>query len=388
LNERIRVLRVIARLNAGGPAYHVSLLSGRLDPERYETLLVAGEVGRGEATMEDLAGQYGGQLTKVRHLGPELRPTSDLRALVTLVRIVRAFRPHIVHTHTAKAGFLGRLAACAARPRPIIVHTYHGHVLEGYFGRVKALLFRLLERAMAKVSDRLVGVSQATVNDLIRLGVAPPDDFAVIPVGLNLEAFVEESSAERSQFRTLVGCGEGEMLATYVGRFVPIKRLDVTVEAIAIARQRGVPVRLVLVGDGACRQHLARQAERLGIADAVTFAGYRTDLAAIIAATDIAVLSSDNEGTPVFLIEAAAGRRPAVATGVGGVPDVVSLESGLLVAPGNPMEMAGAIARLAADPALREEMGRRAEAHVRGRFTADRLLADVDRLYSELLDSR
>jgi glycosyltransferase involved in cell wall biosynthesis len=380
---------VIARLNAGGPAYHVSLLSGRLDPSRYETLLVAGEVGPGEVSMDRLAERYGAQLQTLSVLGPELRLKADVLALRELTRIARRFRPHIVHTHTAKAGFLGRLAACAVRPRPIIVHTYHGHVLEGYFGVVRTALYRLLERAMARLSDRLIAVSSATVDDLVRLGVGARDDFAVVPVGLDLDPFGEDATAdERLRLRRSLGCREDEVLATYVGRLVPIKRLDIAIEATALARRGGAPLRLAIVGEGKSRVELERHAERLGVADAVTFLGYRSDVATIIAATDIAVLSSDNEGTPVFLIEAAAGRRPAVATAVGGVPDVVTPGSGLLVSPGNPAAMAGAIGRLVSEPLLREEMGTRAEAHVRDRFDARRLVADIDRLYRDLLDSR
>src|SRR3954447_5649350 len=158
----------------GGPAHHVSLLSGLLDPQRYDTLLLYGEVGPGEASLEGIARERHAQLEVVPGLGPELNPLRDLRALVSLVRSVRRFRPDIVHTHTAKAGMLGRLAAVlAGRPRPIIVHTYHGHVLEGYFGPLLNTVFRTLERWLGRVSNVLIGVSSATVDDLVRLRVAP-----------------------------------------------------------------------------------------------------------------------------------------------------------------------------------------------------------------------
>src|SRR6478735_7755654 len=163
--QRIRVMRVIARLNMGGPAHHVGFLSGLLDPERYETVLLHGDVGAGEAALSSTADRYGVR----RETVPGLRP--ELRALVALVRAVRRFRPDIVHTHTAKAGMLGRLAALAMRPRPIIVHTYHGHVLEGYFGRLLNAFYRALERGLARVSDALIGVSSATVDDLVRLRI-------------------------------------------------------------------------------------------------------------------------------------------------------------------------------------------------------------------------
>src|SRR5215212_2073361 len=177
-------------MNVGGPAQHVSIVSGRLDPARYDTLLVTGRVGPGEASADHLAAERGARVLTLPDLGPDIDPAADARALAQLVRVVRGFRPHVVHTHTAKAGFLGRLAAAVAvRPRPRIVHTYHGHVLEGYFGRPKTELYRGLERAAARVSDVLVGVSEATVDDLVRLRVAPRERFRVIPLGLELDAF-------------------------------------------------------------------------------------------------------------------------------------------------------------------------------------------------------
>src|SRR4051794_24109625 len=175
----------------GGPAHHVSLLSGRLDPSRYETLLLHGDLGPGEDSLEDLVRQRHKNVAVVPGLGPELRPWQDLRALLALIRVIRRFRPDIVHTHTAKAGMIGRLAAALARPRPrVVVHTYHGHVLEGYFGAATNAFYRALERFLGRLSDALVGVSQATVDDLVRLRIAPPAKFRVIPVGLDLEPFV------------------------------------------------------------------------------------------------------------------------------------------------------------------------------------------------------
>src|SRR4051794_25531873 len=180
---RVRVLRVIARLNLGGPAHHVRLLSARLPPERYETLLVAGRVGPGEEELAAVAEDPRLHLRRLDALTPELDPRADAAALAGLIRTMREFKPDIVHTHTAKAGLLGRLAArLTAGRRPIVVHTYHGHVLEGYFGRVQTGVYRGLERGAARFSDRLIGVSQATVEDLVRLRVAPRERFTVVPL--------------------------------------------------------------------------------------------------------------------------------------------------------------------------------------------------------------
>ena len=377
--ERIRILRVIARLNIGGPAYHVSLLSGRLDPERYETLLVAGRPGPGEGSFEDLARHYGAHLRLLPSLSPEIDPREDLHSLRALGAIVRGFRPHIVHTHTAKAGALGRSAAllAAVRPRPLIVHTYHGHVLEGYFGRAVTTGYRAVERGLARFSDRLVGVSQATVDDLVRLGVAPRERFSVVPLGLDLDRFLGlDLDRERP---------EGDLVALYAGRLVPIKRVDLLLRALARARAGGARVRLVVLGDGPLRPELEQLARELGIDAAVTFLGYREDVLPHLAEAGLAVLSSANEGTPVALIEAGAAGLPAVGARVGGVADVVVPDAGLLVASGDEEGLAAALAELAADPDRRRAMGERARAHVRARYGAERLLSDVDRLYRELL---
>jgi glycosyltransferase involved in cell wall biosynthesis len=389
LPGRIRVLRVIARMNIGGPAHHVSMLSGRLDRERFETLLVHGKLGAHEGSFEDLARREGCTVEVLRDLGPELRPTGDVRALAALIRVIRAFRPHIVHTHTAKAGFVGRLAALLSPgPRPIIVHTYHGHVLEGYFGRAQSEVYRRLERGLGRVSDCLIGVSRATVDDLVRLGVAPRDRFRVVPIGLELGRFVHPDPGAAARFRDDCGAGAHELLVASVGRLEPIKRVDLILQAAAKARESGVPVRLLIVGDGSCRADLERLAQTLGLADAVAFLGYVADTSAVVAAADVAILASDNEGTPVALIEAAAAGRPAVATAVGGVPEVVTPATGVLVAPGDHDALAQGLSRLAGDAGLRAQMGARAQAHVTRSFSIERLLRDVEALYDELLSRR
>jgi glycosyltransferase involved in cell wall biosynthesis len=363
----------------GGPAHHVALLSGLLDRDRYETLLLHGEVGAGEASLEAVAHSLDARLEAVPGLRPELRPADDLRALVALVRTVRSFRPDIVHTHTAKAGMLGRLAAVlAGRPRPVIVHTYHGHVLEGYFGTVVTAGYRTVERGLARVSDRLIGVSQSTVDDLVRMRVAPRERFTVVPLGLEL-----------GRFLSLDPRPEGDdVVALYAGRLVPIKRVDVLIRALAQARAAGAALRLVVLGDGELRPELERLARDLGVAPQVAFLGYRDDVVPYLEAADVAVLSSANEGTPVALIEAAAAARPLVGTRVGGVADVVAPGTGRLVESGDERALAGALVELAFDRGLRLELGARAREHVRARYGVERLLDDVDRLYRELLGGR
>jgi glycosyltransferase involved in cell wall biosynthesis len=303
------------------------------------------------------------------------------------VAITRRFRPDIVHTHTAKAGFLGRFAAAmSGRRRPIIVHTYHGHVLEGYFGKITSEVFRYLERAGGMLSDRLIAVSQPTAEDLIRMRVAPADKFRVIRLGLPIEPFLDLSArpselpSERSEDQPLT--------ATYVGRLVPIKRVDVMLRAVAMARSHGTSIRLKIVGDGPLREELAALASTLGIAEAVDFLGYQRDLVKVSRESDIGILTSDNEGTPVSLIEMAAAGRPLVATKVGGVSEVVPEGTGLLAPAGDAGVVAGHLVKLASSSELRRQLGARAREHDRDSYRIERLLTDIDQLYTELLLAR
>lgn len=374
-------------MNVGGPAHHVSLLSGEAFPPRFETLLVSGVIGRDEASFDDLAVERGANLCTVPHLGPQVNPLGDARALRAIARIARAFRPQIVHTHTAKAGMVGRLAALTVSPRPIIVHTFHGHVLEGYFSKPVSAGYVHMERALGRISDRLIGVSSATVDDLVRLKIAPPKRFEVIPLGLVLDRFLEVSPRRAVAFRAELGLPDDAVLVTFTGRLVQIKRLDVLLDGVATARRAGANVVLAIVGDGPERANIERYASRLGVIDAVRFAGYRRDLPEILAATDIAALSSDNEGTPVSLIEASAAGRPSVSTRAGGVADVIKEGAGLLVECGDGEALGHALAELAADPERRLRMGAVAREHARHNFTSEQLVDRVAGLYDRLLRS-
>jgi glycosyltransferase involved in cell wall biosynthesis len=370
----------------GGPAHQASLLSGRrLDPARYETLLIHGSVPPGEESLAELAQEEGASTEFVEELGRPVSPFDDLRALARLRTIARRFRPHLVHTHTAKAGFLGRVVALSLRPRPAVVHTYHGHVLEGYFTPPVNRAYRSLEAFLSRFSDSLIGVSDATVDDLVRLRVAPRERFQIVPLGLDLDPFAQVSDRDGQGLRAQLGLGGDDLVCTYVGRLVTIKRLDVLIGGFARAREVDQRLRLVIVGDGELRPSLERMVNRLGVTSAVTFLGYRRDLPPIIAATDIAVLTSASEGTPVSLIEAGAAGRPAVASAVGGVPEVVIPETGLLFPPGDERALGRALLRMADDSQLRVEMGRRARDHVLVRYSVARLVADIDALYQDLL---
>lgn len=387
----IRILRVIARLNVGGPALHVSYLSSELDAIGYRTVLVAGEVSPGEGTMEQIALARGVDLRSVGGLKREIDPLKDIVAVARLVRLMRAFRPQILHTHTAKAGALGRTAALlAGRGRPqVVVHTYHGHVLSGYFGDRANAMFRLLERLLAKVSDALIAVSPEVRDDLVRYGVAPASRIVVVRLGLDLEARTAAPAGARECERERLGVAEGAFLIGWVGRMTEIKRVEDLLAAFALVCVAGLDAHLALVGDGPLQEPLRELARELGVEQRCHFLGYTDEVGPLYRAFDVAVLSSANEGTPVTLIEALAAGVPAVATDVGGVGDVVEDgETGLLVAPGAPAELAAALLGLGRDPELRQRFAAAAAASVNERYALRRLVADLDELYRRLLAER
>ena len=374
----------------GGPAHQAALLSGRrFFPERYETILVHGALAPGEESLGHVAEQEGATAVYMPDIVQPVTPSRDLRALLRIAALIRRYRPHLIHTHTAKAGFLGRQAALIARgPRPVLVHTFHGHVLEGYFGPSKSRIYRGLERHLGHRTDVLIGVSQATVADLVRLGVAPAERFRVVPLGLDLGQYAAIDDDTRERERDELGIAADDVVCTFVGRIVPIKRLDLLIESFAAARASDSRLRLLLVGDGEERSVLEEQVARLGLADSVRFLGYREDLAPVLAATDIAVLSSANEGTPVSLIEAGAAGVPSVATDVGGVGEALASDGAILASPGDANSIAEAILLVADDGERRRRMGNAARSYALSRFGVDRLIGDIDGLYADLLKAR
>jgi glycosyltransferase involved in cell wall biosynthesis len=383
----VRVLRVIARLNVGGPALHVSYLARGLAGRGYETTLVAGDVGRGEASMAFVAEREGVDVVRLPGLSRELSPFRDLVATVHLARLIRRLRPDVLHTHTAKAGAVGRAAALlAGRRRPrVVVHTFHGHVLRGYFGTVGSLVFRAIETVLARSTDALVAVSPQVRDELVRFGVAPAAKFAVVRLGIELEPRVA-CDEDQAAIRARIGVSPDRFVVGWFGRMTAVKRTDDLLDALTALRERGVDALLLLVGDGADRERLERLAHGRGLAKSVLFLGYQEDVARWYAACDAIVLTSASEGTPVTLIEALAARRPVVATRVGGVEDVVQDGvTGHLVRPGDTHALAERLALLAADPELRRRMGEAGRAQVLQRYAVERLVDDVDRLYRSLL---
>ena len=389
MSEPVKVLRVIARLNVGGPALHVAYLTEGLAERGYDTTLVAGSLAHGEESMAHVARQRGARIVTLPHLARQVSPLNDLLAVRHLAKLIRTERPQILHTHTAKAGAVGRVAALLAgdaRP-PIVVHTFHGHVLRGYFNPLATLAFRTLERWLASVTTRLIAVSPEVRDDLVRLGVAPREKFVVIRLGIQLDERVGTDDTARRETRRRLGVSPESFVVGWVGRMTAVKRTDDVLLAFKGVIDRGVDAWLCLIGDGPDRQRLERRAHELGIAKRCLFVGYQNDVAPYYEAIDALLLPSANEGTPVSVIEALAAERPTVATRVGGVPDVVREGvDGYLVDVGDADTLAARLVELAGDPDKRDAMGREGRRRVLERYAVDRLVDDIDQLYRELLD--
>lgn len=388
--EPIRVLRVIARLNMGGPAIHVANLAAGLETRGYHTTLVAGSLARGEDSMAFLAERLGVTVVSVEELQREVSVLHDARSVLRVAELIRDERPHVLHTHTAKAGAIARAAALlavGARP-PVVLHTFHGHVLKGYFDAGRTAFFRQVERTLARASDVLVAVSPEVRDELVELGVAPLEKFVVIRLGIPLEERLGDPTAD-SDYRRLYGIPKDAFVVGWVGRMTGIKDTGAVVDIVRAVRERGVNAVLCMVGDGPDREGLEQLAHKLGIARYCYFVGYQSDVAGYYRLFDAFLLPSVNEGTPVSAIESLASGTPVVANRVGGVPDVVrDGVDGFLVEPGDVDAAAARLAELAADPALRSRLGESGRARVLERYSVERLVDDVDRLYRSLLASK
>lgn len=380
---KVRVLRLVSRLNVGGPAHQALLLTRDLNPDRYESWLVAGQEPPGEARAVAWIEAYGVPVYYVPFLEREPSWYKDLRALLYLWRFMLKKRPHLVHTHTAKAGALGRLAAWLAGV-PVRVHTFHGHSFEGYFSPWWSWLYRQIEAFLARLTHRIVALSDRQKQDLVeRFRIAPADKVVVIPLGFELERLDRYDPQRAAAFRSAwQGQEEGSLLLGWIGRMVPIKRVDRLLKAFARVKAAGRRVRLVLIGDGPERPALEALARTLNLEEALVWAGLQWDIASVLQALDAVVLTSDNEGTPVTLIEALACGVPVAATPVGGVPDVLENGKwGMLLT--EPLDQS-LQAFLEGLPQARKQ-AQAAQPYIRQRYGAARLLEDIDRLYRSLV---
>ncbi len=375
-------MRLIARLNIGGPAIHTTLLTERLDPSRFESTLVSGVEGEDEGHMWDVMGRRDWQPVIIPSLGREISPRADLSTLREVVRLMKAKQPHIVHTHTAKAGFVGRAAARLCRV-PVVAHTFHGNVFKGYFSPRKTALFVRIERKLALWSDRVIVLGEAQKREILSLGIGSQAKMRVVPLGLDLAPFLEVE-AMRGELRRELKVGEGVPIVGIVARLVPIKAIDLFLRAARQVLAARPEALFVVAGDGQLRAELEALARELKIEPSVRFLGFRSDLARLNADFSCVVLCSHNEGLPVAVIEALASARAVVATQVGSVGDlIVPDESGLLVPPGDVDALAQAILRTISEPEAAKRWGLAGRARVYPQLDISRLVRDIEGLYEE-----
>ena len=408
----MKILRIIARLNVGGPARHVVWLTDGLRANGYDTTLVTGVVPPGEDDMTYFARSAG----VTPHVIPQMSREISLRDALASWKVFRLMlreRPDLVHTHTAKAGTVGRVAgllyrwltpaALIGKPRACrFVHTYHGHVFHSYYGPAKTKLFLTIERALARlITDRILVVSEQQRREINEdFNVGRREQFTVIPLGLDLSLF-SDWQAKRRCLREELNASDDELLIGIVGRLTEIKNHAMFLRAAARLKQLSNStdqrrMRFVIIGDGSLRRTLEEQARELGLADDVVFLGTREDPGIFYPALDMVALTSHNEGTPLTLIEAMASERPVVSTAVGGVVDLLGArladgedytvcERGISVKSGDVEGFAAGLKRLAQDDGLRKELGGRGREFVTRNYAKERLIDDMSNLYEQLL---
>jgi len=400
----MKILRIIARLNVGGPARHVVWLTKEFESGEFQTILAAGTVPEGEEDMSYLALESGIKPVYIKQMSRELSP-KDVVSLWKIFGLMRSEKPDIVHTHTAKAGTIGRAAAFLYRwltwktligkPRNIkIVHTFHGHIFHSYYGRAKTSVFIFIEKALARfASDKIVVISDQQFSEIHKeVGIGRSGQFAVIPLGIDLDQF-HELEKRRRLFRDETGVAEDEILVSFVGRLTEIKNITLFIKAASLAKKNnGVKFKFAIVGDGHLRERLENEAKEFGLGNDLFFAGNRKDAENIYAASDIIGLTSFNEGTPLSLIEAMASGRAVISSAVGGVIDLLGksvetrgsfdiCENGLSVASGNAEGFADGLIYLGKNEELREKLGNNSKKFVTKRYSKERLVNDLKNLY-------
>lgn len=396
--KKIKILRIISRLNIGGPAIHTILLTEGLDKTRFDTLLIFGSIGKDEGDMLYYAIEKGLKPYFIPELKRELNFFDDIIAFKKIYNIIKTERPGIIHTHTAKAGTLGRLAGIiynflSHNKQVLMIHTFHGHIFEGYFNKFISKLFILIEKFLALFTCKIITVSESVKKELISLGITNGNKIEVIPLGFELGGLL--NIPYRGNFNIFLNIG-------IVGRLVLIKNHRLFLEAAAkvIKDNPQIKLRFKIIGDGGLRKELEEYARKLDIDTQVDFLGWQRDLVQIYSDLDVVALTSINEGTPVSLIEAMASGRATVATDVGGIRDLLGnetgvsikpdlgfkvLERGIIVKPQDADSFASALTFIFKNDDLRENIGMRGREFVKNRFSKQRLIKDIENLYNNLL---
>jgi glycosyltransferase involved in cell wall biosynthesis len=361
-------------MNVGGPAVIVAELMRGLDPSKFEQVLITGYCDETEADyLDEVATDI--KATRIAGLGRSVSPISDVKAFVGLVATIRKFNPDVIHTHTAKAGVLGRLASIIAGRSATRIHTFHGHLLHGYFSGWKVKLVIAIEKFLAGKTDHLIAIGNEVKNDLLEVGVGKASQYSVFFPGLP-----EPKALDKPSLRKELELDPAAIYCTFVGRLTRIKRPDRLLDIASQMVQRGVAVNFLVAGEGELFEECKERARRESLP--VTFLGWRKDIDNLFAASDIAILTSDNEGIPLTLIQAAQAGLPIIAPAVGSISDIVENDvTGFLIAP-QAGAMASALSALVTDSDLRNRLGTAGKARAHEYFSLERMLRDHTGIYN------
>ena len=376
--RKIKVLRIIARMNVGGPAVQVSGLMRGFDQEAFEQELLTGFCAADEADyLEKVATDV--EAIRVDGLGRSIKPRSDLTALFAIIKEIRHFKPDVIHTHTAKAGVVGRVASLLSGQKSMRVHTFHGHLLHGYFGTAKTKLVILIEKILARFTDQLLAVGKQVQDDLIAVGIGNSKKFEVMPPGLKLANVPTKEAA-----RVELGLQPNEIYCAFIGRITQIKRPDRFLDVAAKIKTDNVKVHFIVAGAGEKLQYCQDRVSSENLP--VTFLGWREDIEVVLAAADFVILTSDNEGTPLSLIQAGMVGIPVVATNIGSTNEIVvdgqtGFLTDLFVE-----QLAQAVTKLVSDSDLRAKMGAAGKQYTLARYGVERLVKVHQDLYLRLLN--
>ena len=376
--KRIRVMRLIARMNVGGPAIQITGLMSNLDSEDFEQKLITGFCDTSEVDYLEVSNKSLPRV-KIEGFGRSVNLFSDLRALLAIRREIKNFDPDIIHTHTAKAGFLGRIASLITPKRHIRIHTFHGHLLHGYFGKFRTRLVILAERVLAEFTDKLVAVGDQVRDELLAVKIGNLEKFSVIGPGLEIRAIPERLSSLKS-----FGLPEDRFIVTWIGRAVPVKAPHRIIEIAAECEQRRLKVQFVLVGEGPLLSDLKDAVKQSNLA--ITFLGWQSDIEKVLSFSDLVLLTSENEGTPVALIQAQMAGIPVLTTDVGSASEVMINEQSGFCLRYSAKGFADRIDLLAENSKTRLAFGTAGKINAKENFSLNQLVSNHAELYRHLLN--
>ena len=390
--KKIKILRIITRLNIGGPAIHTTLLTKELNDNEFESTLMHGQVSKNEGDMGYIAEFCNVTPVYVPTLKRKINPFSDIIAFYQIFKYIRRYKPDIVHTHTAKAGTLGRIAAILANV-PVKVHTFHGNIFYGYFNRITTQFFIFIEKILAKFTDSIIAISQRQKEEIVqKYRIINPERCCVVRLGFDLEKFSNLEHRRQNLFREKFNFKQDDILVGMVGRLTSIKNHKMFIDAIDYMNKTAAEdiidkIKFVIVGDGEMKEELLAYGRFKGLMEKIFFTGWFKDTDRVYADLDIVALTSINEGTPVSLIEAMVSSKPVVSTNVGGVKDTVG-ETGILVDVGDYKTMGDKILELVSSAEKREKMVKLGRDFVKDRYSKERLVSELKELYRNFISKK